>query len=90
MQTVAPGMIPMVKPNPFQHELFDFKYIEDQVAKIKGETKEIEHEEEDKEVEEDSLKEILHEQLSVLKDIHSLLLTIDKNTQKKRWFNTKD
>lgn len=77
----------MVKQSPFQTDLFDFKYIEDQVAAIKksmkeNETKFVENEK--------SLHNILDEQFAVLQEIQYLLSEIEKNTKKKKnWFNLK-
>lgn len=85
-KTAVNGTIGMVKQSPFQHDLFDFKYIEDQVASIK---KTINNEEsnEDKR----NIEDILEEQLSVLKEIQFLLTEINSNTKRKNsWFSFKD
>lgn len=76
----------MVKQNPFQQDLFDFSYIEEQVDEIKKSTKKTETIENER-----NLNEILDEQLSVLHDIQYLLSEIDNNTKRrKKWLNIKD
>lgn len=68
----------MVKQSPFQQELFDFKYIEDQVATIK--------ESSHTKVENDTTH-LLEEHLQLLRDIHNVLIEMNHNTQKKKkWF----
>lgn len=85
MGIVAKRTIAMVKQSPFQQDLFDFKYIEDQVANIKKSVKETNNIEDER-----SLTGILDEQLSVLHDIQYLLSEIDHNTKRKKgWLNFK-
>lgn len=88
MKIVANRGIGMVKQSPFQHDLFDFKYIEEQVSAIKKNQKR-------KKVtdlsNEKDLTEILDNQLSVLNKIQQILSEIENNTKKKKhWFNFKD
>lgn len=71
----------MVKRSPFQQDLFDFKYIEDQVAEI-NKTMETTNEITD----EQALLDVLNDQLSVLQDIQTILTNIENNTKKKSWF----
>lgn len=74
----------MVKQSPFQQDLFDFNYIENQVADIK---KSIDKENDN--IDEQQLSEILNNQLVILENIQQLLSEIDDNTKKKTWFNSK-
>lgn len=69
----------MVKQSPFQHDLFDFKSIEDQVKAIKKSVAENENKPNTQ-----SSNEILHEQIALLENIQSLLMDIKNNT-KKNW-----
>lgn len=71
--------IGMVKQSPFQQDLFDFKYIEDQVTAIKKSIRESDKIEPEKEE-----TNFYEEQLSLLREIRNILLEIDKNTKKKR------
>lgn len=85
MMTDANRLIGMVKQSPFQEDLFDFSYIENQVNKIK------ENMEKSKDkVSDPSLEEMLNQQLFLLHDIQSLLYDMrDPSKKKKRWFNFK-
>lgn len=82
MKIVVSSVIGMVKPNPFQQDLFDFTYIEDQVKDIK---KSMENNASEM-IEEKSITDMLDEQLAILQDIQRLLTEIDGNTRKKSWF----
>ncbi len=84
MMIVVSGVIGMVKQSPFQQDLFDFNYIENQVADIK---KSIDKENDN--IDEQQLSEILNNQLVILENIQQLLSEIDDNTKKKTWFNSK-
>lgn len=78
----------MVKQSAFQHELFDFKYIEDQVKKIKNSVEDTKNNSELESEDEQSINEILNNQLSILQDIQFILNEINNNTKKKKgWFN---
>lgn len=90
---VAKAVNGMVKQSPFQTDLFDFKYIEDQVKAIKASMKEISEEEtnEASENNEQDINDILNNQLEILHNIQYLLTEIENNTKKKKgWFNSKE
>jgi len=73
----------MVKHDLFQQDLFDFKYIEDQVSSIKQSMQEVEKLDSEKDI-----KDMLNEQLAILHDINNRLEKITENEmKKKRWFN---
>lgn len=73
----------MVKQSPLQQDLFDFKYIEDQVATIKESLDESPNTKEEKDI-----TKFFDEHLQLLRDIHNVLSEIDHNTKKKKkWFN---
>lgn len=77
----------MVKQSPLQGDLFNNKYIEAQVKKIKESLEEKSVDSKSDEPE-DNLSNLLKDQLSVLQDIQFILSEIEKNTQKKkRWFD---
>jgi len=91
-KTAANRVIGMVKQSPFQTDLFDFKYIEDQVKAIKASMNEGNEEttEESKDNEQ-NINEILNNQLEILHDIQYLLTEIENNTKKKKgWFNKEE
>ena len=77
-------MILMVKQSPFQTDLFDLTYIEEQIKSMKEDAK-IPKEE----IEKSHINKLLSEQLTVLHHIEDLLSHIEKNTQKKRLFHSK-
>lgn len=78
--------IGMVKQSPFQEDLFDFKYIEDQVSAIKESMEDSENVKDER-----NLIDVLDQQLSVLHDIQHLLTEIAANSKKKKsWFNFKE
>lgn len=86
--TAVNKVIKMVKPNPFQQNPFDLKYIEDQVSAIK---KSVNKTESVEEVEEKNLMGVMEEQLAILQNIEYLLAEINNNTKKKKsWLNFKD
>lgn len=73
----------MVKHDLFQQDLFDFKYIEDQVSSIKQSMQDVEKLDSEKDI-----KDMLNEQLAILHDINNRLEKITENEmKKKRWFN---
>lgn len=78
MMIVVSGVIGMVKQSPFQQDLFDFNYIENQVAEIKKSM-----DKENDYMDEQQISEILNNQLVILENIQQLLSEIDDNTKKK-------
>ena len=81
MKTVVNRGVVMVK-----QDLFDFKYIEDQVSAIKQSMGDINNETQDK-----NMTEILAEQLKILREInHTLENILENNQRKKSWFNFKN
>jgi len=87
MKIVVKRGIGMVKQSPLQSDLFNNKYIEDQVKKIKESLDEKKADSKTDELEE-KLSNILKDQLSILQDIQFILSEIEKNTHKKRrWFD---
>ncbi|HIV74283.1 MAG TPA: hypothetical protein H9895_04290 [Candidatus Pseudogracilibacillus intestinigallinarum] len=72
----------MVKQSPFQHDLFDFTYIEEQVKNLKKSLPEKEMED----LEEQTLKKLVEEQTFILRDIDERLHNIEKKQQKRKWF----
>lgn len=86
MRTAANRGAQMVKQSPFQQDLFDFKYIEDQVSAIKQSMENVESIDDEKEV-----REMLNEQLAILHEINDTLTKMTENKKvKKGWFNFKD
>lgn len=87
MKIVVKRGIGMVKQSPLQSDLFNNKYIEDQVKKIKESLDEKKADSKTDELEE-KLSNLLKDQLSILQDIQFILSEIEKNTHKKRrWFD---
>lgn len=85
----------MVKQSPLQSDLFNHKFIEDQVKKIKEslekEKKEGEDENDTSPEAEETTKDLLLDQLIILQEIQLILKDIEKNThKKKRWYQLKD
>lgn len=85
----------MVKQSPLQSDLFNHKFIEDQVKKIKEslekEKKEVEDENDTSPEAEETTKDLLLDQLIILQEIQLILKDIEKNThKKKRWYQLKD
>lgn len=85
-------VIGMVKQSPFQTDLFDFKYIEDQVKAIKASMNESNEETTaQSENNEPDINEILNNQLEILHNIQYLLTEIENNTKKKKgWFHKEE
>ena len=76
----------MVKQSPFQEDLFDFKYIEDQVSAIKQTMENVENIDDEREI-----REMLNEQLNILYEINNTLEKMNESKNKKKgWFNFKD
>ncbi|MEJ8776703.1 hypothetical protein [Pseudogracilibacillus sp. ICA-222130] len=82
MTIVVKAVIGMVKQSPFQHDLFDFTYIEEQVKNLKKSLPEKEMED----LEEQTLKKLVEEQTFILRDIDERLHNIEKKQQKRKWF----
>jgi len=82
MTIVVKAVIGMVKQSPFQHDLFDFTYIEEQVKNLKKSLPEKEMED----LEEQTLKKLVEEQTFILRDIDERLHIIEKKQQKRKWF----
>jgi len=86
MKTGVDEVVTMVKQSPFQQDLFDFQYIEDQVSAIKQSMENVEVIEDEKEV-----KEMLNEQLAILYEINDTLAKMNESKKtKKSWFNFKN
>lgn len=82
----------MVKQSPFQQDLFDFKYIEEQVAKIKksmnennGESEYVESDDMEASENKENIYELLKVQQLLLEDILDQLKKMNKKT-KRKWF----
>lgn len=81
MKTVVIRGAVMVK-----QDLFDFKYIEDQVSAIKQSMENVENTDNEKDV-----ADLLEEQLDMLRKINATLENIQQNNNtKKGWFNFKN
>lgn len=92
MKTVVTTVIAMVKQSPFQQDLFDFKYIEDQVATIKASMDNKEDKLEnnsddslDNNDPEQNIYEMLHVQKLLLEDIQAQLSELNDQSKGKWW-----
>lgn len=74
------AVIGMVKQSPFQHDLFDFSYIEEQVKQMKKSIPST------KETDEQSLRKLVEEQSIFIKDLDDRLEKIEAKKQKRKWF----